>query len=166
MKHRILIVSACFLLAACSTGGSDTVTGASPPQTTVHPVGSPPTYGSGVGWSRDTGINNNPGQVNRLQYFENSYSGPYRTGWVFIWAGGKRSDTLAFVQGALWVNINPDSRQSGPESSPPPDSVTNEYDAANSPTWVKITSVTGDIVNLQREDGSTLTFNLQTSQYS
>ena len=115
------------------------------------------------------GINNNPPQISTQTYCKNSYSDPYRGGWVTICAGGKQdssSGTPTLVQGAIWVNINPDPRAAGPITQEPPDSPTNEYVAPNSPTWVKIVSVTGDTVNLQRENGSTLTFNLQTKQYA
>lgn len=170
MKHRILVLGTCLLLAACSTGASKTVIGAGPPSqpplTTPshHPIPQL-TAPSDARWSRTTGIDNNPPQLDRLEWCENSYSNPYRTGWVTICAGGKRDDVGNFTQAALWVDVNPDPRQSGPGSSPPPDSPVIEYDAPNSPTWVKIVSVTGDIVSLQNQGGITLTFNLAISKY-
>ena len=175
MKQRILILGSCLLLAACSAGGTKSAVNAgasSPASTTFHysgTIGSPPTLPPNAGgWYRDTGLNNsNPEQLDGTSHIYSFYSNPYRTGWVTIWAGGKKgpsSDNLA--QGAIWVDINPDSRQSGPATQEPPDSPTYEYNAPNSPTWVKIVTVTGDIVNLQRQDGSSLTFNLQTRQYS
>ena len=90
------------------------------------------------------GVNNCPGQMSSAYYMENSYADPYRSGWVFMWAGGKRDpSTLNQVQGVILVNINPDPRQSGPANDPPPDSATDEYHAPNSPTWAKIVSVNG-----------------------
>lgn len=169
MKYRFLFFGLCLTMAACSAGTTKTVTGAGSPTTTFRINLAPPTLPPNAAtqlWTRDTGIDNNPPQMSIAEYCENSYSDPYRSGWVFMCAGGvKDPSTLAFVKGAIWVKINPDPRQSGPMTKEPPDSPTYEYDAPNA-TSVKILSVTGDIVNLQREDGSTLTFNLQTKQFS
>jgi len=171
MKHRILILGSFLLLAACSAGGTKTVTGASgPPQTT--PSGQsipPPTPPANATWSRDSGINNNPPNMSHDQYCENAYNNPYNGGWITLCAGGKQdgsTGTWRFVHGAIWVETSTDPRRSGPESSPPQESAINEYNAPNSLTWVKIVSVTGDIVNLQREDGSNLTFNLVTRHFA
>ncbi|HEX6393123.1 MAG TPA: hypothetical protein VFZ97_06750 [Acidimicrobiales bacterium] len=171
MRPRILILGTCLLLAACSAGGTKTTIGANSPATTTFHVtgnpGPPPTPSASDTWRRDTGLNNSdPEQLDGTSHIFSFYSNPYRTGWVMIWAGGKRDPaTLRKVQGVIWVNINPDPRQSGPANAEPPDSPTHEYDPPNSPTWVKITSVNSDIVNLQRQDGSTLTFNLQTRHF-
>ena len=171
MKHRILILGMCLVMAGCSGAGTKTTIDATRPATTaLHIIGhpAPPTLPANASWYRDTGLNNtNPEQLDGTSHILSLYSDPYRSGWVMVWAGGKRDlSTLNPVQGAIWVDINPDPRQSGLADAEPPDSPTNEYDAPNSPTWVKIVSVTGDIVNLQREDGSTLSFNLQTKQFS
>lgn len=154
------------MIAACSARGTDTVTATSGPVASV----TRPTPSPNASWSRDTGVNNDPAKVSHQEYCENSYGDPYRGGWVAVCAGGKQDGATGswrFVQGAIWVDYSPDPRQSGPESSPPIGNQTdNEYDAPNSPTWVKIIGVNGDIVTLQREDGSTLTFSLVTKRYS
>jgi hypothetical protein len=101
-------------------------------------------------------------------YCLNTYSDPYKGGWIFICAGGIQDASTGswiFVKGGIWVDLNPDPRQSGPETSPPPpDSADNEYLAPNS-TWAKVISVNGNIVTLQRQDGSTFRFDLTSRQY-
>ena len=169
MKHRILILGMCLVMAACSTAGTRTVIGsigtqASPTSATGQPPLPPSPPGS---WRRDIGITDEQGPLPDHGCV-NSYGNSYRGGWVYVCAGGKVMHGLngiTFVRGAVFVNTNPDPRASGPISQVPPDTPTNEYDAPNSPTWVQIASVNGDIVNLRRQDGSTLTFDLQTSRF-
>lgn len=174
MNHRILIFGLCVTMAACSAGTTKTVTGTGSPTTTAFSSqhGAPPTLSPNAGgWYRSSGIINGGEVAGHDHACVNSYGDPYRGGWVSICAGGKQTlDSAAnwvYVQGGVWVGLNPDPRVSGPDNNQPaPDSVDYEADAPNSPTWVKMTSVTGDIVSLQRQDGSTLAFNLQTRQFS
>lgn len=172
-KHRILILGFCLVLVACSTGGTKIVTRASShSQPSLVSLPAPPTLPPDAAneyWHRDTGITDSGAVMSHDRVCVNSYGNPYKGGWVGICAGGKQdgsSGSWIFEQGAIWVNLNPDPRVSGPITQEPPDSPTYEYDAPNSRTWVKITNVTGDIVNLQRETGSKLSFNLQTQQFS
>ena len=176
MRRRILILGSCLLLASCSAGGTNTVVGAtgkSPPPTATSHAGppGPPTVPPGdQSWHRDIGITDGGQVAGHDHACQNSYGGPYKGGWVSICAGGKQNSSngnSVFVQGGVWVGWSPDPRASGPIDNPPATGGTlNEYDAPNSPTWVKITKVDGPFVHLQREDGSTLTFNLDTNQYT
>jgi hypothetical protein len=175
MKRRVLILGSCLLLAACSTAGSKTVVGAggktTPPTASSSQAGQPvpPTLPpTAQGWHRDTGITDGGQVAGHDHACQNSYGNPYRGGWITICAGGKQnlsSGTPTYIQGGIWVNVNSDPRAQGPANDQPPSSTSQEYDTPNAPTWVKIVTVTGDIVTLQREDGTTITFNLQTRQY-
>ena len=40
-----------------------------------------------------------------------------------------------------------------------------QFDAPNAPTWVKLVAVNGNLFTLQREDGSRVTFDLDTHSF-
>jgi hypothetical protein len=94
---------------------------------------------------------------------KNQYSGPYRGKWVNIYAGGKRAAPPddSYTAGGIRVYLGPADPASTEHVS-----YVGEFDAPNAPTWVKIVSVKGSQVLLERADGTHVTFDLDTKTFS
>lgn len=80
-----------------------------------------------------------------------------------IYAGGDINASQTSdppVRGAIRVYLGPVDPSIGPLT------YIGEFAVPNAPTWVKIVSVSGNVVTLQRQDGSEVTFNLSTHGFS
>lgn len=139
---------------------------ATPSYTAPRPSTVPPT--PQVSFSpghRDVGILDRHGGPFPASLFGvvNQYSGPYQGQWLMIYAGGDRDPSQVsdpFIQGAIRIDIEPAASAAG---SP---TYIGEFDAPQSPTWVKLIDVSGSTVTLQRQDGSKVTFNLTDHSFS